>query len=452
MLIRPFDPGKASEQETLLELALAQEARLQAAMPGLLASPTPETITTKLREATHLLVVEDAAGQVRGAVQPAVWNVKRGSILRAFVAGCNGVAQQLILPALQESDASAVMKTLLQALEDFWIHEDTDADLLRWPAQDTWFVPLLAERGFLLDSICATRALDPFFATPPVAPTALHFRTAQPEDESALLRLFHEELLFHERATPFVRSSPAVLQAFQQKLERLWQGERFEDGAPLIVVAQQGDTLVAMAESTLLTVSEEDDPGFTPPGRYWCIENVSVLEPFQGQGIGHVLVQMIESIRLTLELDLRGYVLWYNPDNTTAVSQNMQGMRADIDTVSVAVAGAAREAVTGTTRIQQTGQFFETIFGLVEEQASESEVITRQMEQLYANSVSVVEIMETVSLHTQTSRDRTRQTAQEMQELTAQAQQLRLSVEVFKLKPETSLIAQATRKEAQGVR
>src|SRR5258707_15491890 len=129
----------------------------------------------------------------------------------------------------------------------------------------------------------------------------------------------------------------------------------------------------------------------------------------------------------------------------------MQGMRADIETVSVAVAGAANEAATGTTRIQQTGQFFETIFGLVEEQAKISEIIARQMEQLYNASRGVVETMATVSGHTQTSRERTRLAAQKMQELATQAQHLRLSVEVFKLKPETSLIAQAARKDAQGV-
>jgi GNAT superfamily N-acetyltransferase len=318
MLARPFDPGKATEQEVVLALALAQEARLQERMPGLRTLQTPEAITTRIGEAAGLLVVEDASGQVRGAVQPAIWHVKRGSILRAFVAGCNGIAQQLILPAPQDADANAVVKVLLQALEDFWIHQDTDADLFRWSAGDTWFVPLLAEHGFLLDSICATRSLDPFFAASPVVPAGLHFRTAQPQDAPALLHLFHEELRFHERSTPFVRSSPAVLEAFGRKLERIWAGEHFEDGAPLIVVAEQGSSVIAMAENALVTFTTDDEPGFVPPGTYWCIDNVSVSEPFHGQGIGRVLVQSIEHLRLTLELDLAGYVLWYNPDNTTA--------------------------------------------------------------------------------------------------------------------------------------
>lgn len=318
MLTRPFDPEKASEQKSLLTLALAQEARLQACMSGLLTPQTPEAIATRLGKAAHLLVVENASGQVRGAVQPAVWNVKRESILRAFIAGCNGVAQQLILPDPHDADASAVMNALLHALEDFWTHYDTDADLIRWPADDAWFVPRLTTHGFQRDSICATRSFDSFFAAAPRAPAELHFRTAQPSDEEALLRLFHEELLFHERSTPFVRSSPAVLEAFRRKLERIWKGESVEDSAPLIVVAEKGQELVAMAENTLVTFANEDEPGFVPPGTYWCIDNVSVLEPFHGQGIGSVLLQTIEHLRLTLGLDLVGYVLWYNPDNTTA--------------------------------------------------------------------------------------------------------------------------------------
>jgi methyl-accepting chemotaxis protein len=134
----------------------------------------------------------------------------------------------------------------------------------------------------------------------------------------------------------------------------------------------------------------------------------------------------------------------------TTVSQNMQGMRADIDTVSVAVADAAKEAETGTMQIQQTGQFFATIFGLVEEQASESEIIAKQMEHLYTSSGGVVETMARVSELTQASRERTRQAAQKMQELATQAQQLRLSVEVFKLKPDTSLVAPIPQREPSG--
>jgi GNAT superfamily N-acetyltransferase len=317
-VIRPFDPSHDSEHQTLVALALAQQARLQALMPGLLASPTQASIAQRLQEATHLLVVEDASGKVRAAAEPAVWEVRRESILRAFVSGRNGIARHVILPSPQEPDAEVITKTLLQALEDSWRILETEADVLRWPAQDAWVAPLLAAHGFQLDSICATRSLDPFFATPPAAPSGLHVRVAKPSDEAALLRLFYEELCFHERFTPFVRSSSEVLQAFHRKLERLWSAESFEDGSPLIVVAGYGDKVIAMAEHTLVTLTTDDEPGFTPPGRYWCIDHVSVLEAFHCQGIGRALLQATESMRLAQTLNLTGYLLWYNPSNTTA--------------------------------------------------------------------------------------------------------------------------------------
>ena len=317
MFTRAFDPRKNKEKEALRALALAQEARHQRTSSRMLATHGPASIEALTSEPS-LIVAIDADGCLRGAVQPAIWQLKRESILRAFLASRNGIARHLMVPGPQEADAPAVVEALLEALTDFWQRQETEADLLRWPARETWLFSLIRAHGFQLDSVCALRALDAFFSEAPVAPPGISFRMAQSPDEAALLRLFHEELRFHERATPFVRSSPAVLQAFQQKLEQCWKGTGFEDGAPLIIVAQQSDTLVAMAENTLLTVSEEDDPGFTPPGRYWCIDNVSVLEPFQHQGIGRSLVSAIESIRLALDLDLRGYVLWYNPDNTTA--------------------------------------------------------------------------------------------------------------------------------------
>ena len=317
MFTRALDTSNTREKEALIALALAQEARHQINSSQRLSAHAPESFEALAKDAS-LIVSVDADGRLRGAVQPAIWQIKRDSILRAFLASRNGVARHLILPDPQEADAPAVIESLLEALTDFWQHQDTDADLLRWPAQEIWLHSLIGEHGFQLDSVCALRALDAFFTEIPVAPTGLSFRIAQPSDEAALLRLFHEELLFHERSTPFVRSRPSVIQAFGCKLEQCWRGENFEDGAPLIVVAEQDEKLVAMAESTLITFGEGDEPGFTPPGSYWCIDNVSVLEAFHHQGIGRVLVQTMERMRLTLGLDLQGYLLWYNPDNTTA--------------------------------------------------------------------------------------------------------------------------------------
>jgi GNAT superfamily N-acetyltransferase len=45
-----------------------------------------------------------------------------------------------------------------------------------------------------------------------------------------------------------------------------------------------------------------------------------VREDLQGQGIGRLLVQGIEDILALLQLDLNGYILWFNPDNPKAAS------------------------------------------------------------------------------------------------------------------------------------
>jgi GNAT superfamily N-acetyltransferase len=132
--------------------------------------------------------------------------------------------------------------------------------------------------------------------------------------------LFAQELWFHEPYTPFVHSSPQVLQAFRRKLQCLRQGDSLADGAPLVLVAEQGGEVVAMAENTLLEVGAGDESGFTPVGRYWCIDNISVRAAFQGQSVGRQLVQAIEDWLAALRLDLDGYVLWYNPDNPKAAS------------------------------------------------------------------------------------------------------------------------------------
>ena len=210
------------------------------------------------------------------------------------------------------------MTALLQEVNAFWRKANTSGDLIRWPGKDRWFDPMLTNQGFQLDSFCALRTLHPFFAARPEPPSHQRVRTARPGDEEALVGLFREELLFHERSTPFVRCSTHVVDAFRRKLRSSWKGEGLEEGAPLVLVVEQEGTVIAMAENTLLTVSSDDEPGFTPPGHYWCLDNVSVREDLQGQGIGRLLVQAVEDVIATLQLDLNGYVLWFNPDNPKA--------------------------------------------------------------------------------------------------------------------------------------
>jgi GNAT superfamily N-acetyltransferase len=246
---------------------------------------------------------------------PGVWELAETSILLAFLSARNGVARHLALPDPKEADARAAAAALLVALSASWRGGGTTGDLVRWPSADPWLEPSLTEHGFRLDSICTLQPPVPLGL--PAKPS-LRVREALPEDEEALVRLLEEELRYHEQYTPFVRSGPAVLQAFRRKLARRWAGAQLSEGAPLLLVVDQGREIVAMAENTLLEVSRDDEPGFTPPGRYACIDNVSVREERRGQGIGHLLVQAIFAAFAATSLPLDGYILWYNPDNPQA--------------------------------------------------------------------------------------------------------------------------------------
>jgi GNAT superfamily N-acetyltransferase len=242
--------------------------------------------------------------------------------LRAFLTARNGIVSTLTLPNPADEDAGAVATALLSALDLFWQQARTSGDLVRWPSTDGWLAGVLTAQGFQLDSICATRPLAPFFAQRPVPGPLQRVRMARPDDEAILIKLFEEELLFHERYTPFVRSSPEILAAFRHKLRHMWGGDALDvldAGAPVVLVAEQAGSVVAMAENTLLAVSPHDEPGYTPAGCYWCLDNVSVRESFHGQGVGRLLVQAVEDIREELGLLLDGYVLWLNPDNPKAV-------------------------------------------------------------------------------------------------------------------------------------
>lgn len=265
------------------------------------------------------LVALDEHGQVRGCAIPDVWELSERSILRAFLSARNGVARLLTLPDPTEEEAAAVAMALLTALSEVWQRLGTTGDLVRWPSADScWLEPILVAQNFRLDSVCALRSLSPLAEAAHISSPGLVTRHALPIDEEVLVALLEEELRYHERFTPFVRSSPALLTSFRRKLAQLWRGASLEEGAPLILVVEQLGEVVAMAENTLLVLGPDDEPGFTQPGRYGCIDNVSVREERRGQGIGRLLVQAIFDAFAATGLPLDRYILWYNPDNPQA--------------------------------------------------------------------------------------------------------------------------------------
>ncbi|MGB8346962.1 MAG: GNAT family N-acetyltransferase [Ktedonobacteraceae bacterium] len=304
----------------VVDLLLAQETRQYIRDPRLRSARSREQVTAVIRKRLDTgepsLVALDAHGQVRGYASPAVWQLAETSILRAFLSARNGVARDLTLPDPHDGDAPTVLATLLEALSVWWKSHETTGELIRWSSADPWIVARLAVQGFRLDSVCAIGR--PHLTAPDRPPSGIVTRQATPADEEALVDLFAEELLYHERYTPFVRCSPAVLAAFRRKLAHLWAGASLEEGAPLVLVAERGGEIVGMTETTLVAVSSDDEAGFTPPGRYGCIDNVCVREALRGQGLGHLLVQATYDTIDALPLHLNGWLLWYNPDNPQA--------------------------------------------------------------------------------------------------------------------------------------
>ncbi len=118
----------------------------------------------------------------------------------------------------------------------------------------------------------------------------------------------------------------------------------------------------------------------------------------------------------------------------TTVARTVKSVRTEILTVAAAVGEAERETATGVARIQATGSALTTIFGLVEQQASEIGAIHQMMEHLLRSARSLSETMRTISESTTHTSASTRRVAQQMQQLALLALQLRTSVEVFTIK------------------
>ncbi len=118
----------------------------------------------------------------------------------------------------------------------------------------------------------------------------------------------------------------------------------------------------------------------------------------------------------------------------TTVARNVRSVRTEILAVATAVQESEQETATGVARIQTTGAALATIFSLVEQQASEIRAIHQMIEHLLLSARSLSETMSTISEITTQSSTSTRTVAQQMQQLTLLALQLRTSVEVFTIK------------------
>ncbi len=121
-------------------------------------------------------------------------------------------------------------------------------------------------------------------------------------------------------------------------------------------------------------------------------------------------------------------------DQASMISRIVRGVREDIGAVAVSMRDTERETSIGAQLAQEAGSSLVSIFGVVERQAEEIEVINQMAAQQLQSSSAVVHIMQGVSDSTRETSSSTRIVAQNMERLARLAEQLLASVEAFKLR------------------
>lgn len=120
-------------------------------------------------------------------------------------------------------------------------------------------------------------------------------------------------------------------------------------------------------------------------------------------------------------------------DQASMIGRIVRGVREEIGAVAVSMQDTERETSSGTRLTQEAGVALESIFSAVEHQAREIENINQMAAQQLQSSSNVVQIMRGISSTTQQSTMSTREASHNMERLARLVEQLRASVEAFKL-------------------
>src|SRR6266536_399864 len=131
-------------------------------------------------------------------------------------------------------------------------------------------------------------------------------------------------------------------------------------------------------------------------------------------------------------------------DQASMIAKIVRSVREDIGAAAVSMQDTERETSTGSQLAQEAGTSLESIFGVVERQASEIEAINRMAAHQLNSASAVVQIMHEVSASTQQSGFSTRNASQNMERLTRLVEQLRASVEAFKMRENQGYFANKT--------
>jgi methyl-accepting chemotaxis protein len=120
-------------------------------------------------------------------------------------------------------------------------------------------------------------------------------------------------------------------------------------------------------------------------------------------------------------------------EQASSIARIVRGVSEEIDAAAISMKDTERETAVGAQQAEETGAALESIFGVVERQGSEIELIDQLANHQLQSSNAVVQIMQGVSAATRHSSANTRGAASSMEHLALLAKQLLSSVEAFKL-------------------
>ena len=131
-------------------------------------------------------------------------------------------------------------------------------------------------------------------------------------------------------------------------------------------------------------------------------------------------------------------------DQAGMITHIVRSVREDIGAAAISMQDTERETAAGTRLTQEAGIALESIFAAVEHQAREIEIINQAAMRQLNSASAVVQIMHEVSASTQQSGFSTRNASQNMERLTRLVEQLRASVEAFKMRENQGYFANKT--------
>jgi methyl-accepting chemotaxis protein len=139
-------------------------------------------------------------------------------------------------------------------------------------------------------------------------------------------------------------------------------------------------------------------------------------------------------------------------EQTLMIGQIVYSVLDDISGAASAMSDTERETTSGTHLIEEAGLALESIFSVVEQQASEISTINQVAMKQLQSSNAVVQIMQSVSDSTQQSNTSTREVSMQMEHVAQLAEQLLTSVDVFKVREgRTPQLAGAARSDIRAL-